>query len=146
MGKLPRSESNVLLALSSNNVPAHGSVPFICAHNNHGGQEERCQGCCPEAGKAILQETCIPGKAGWAGTCLCRCCPRFVGPQTFVKHLFFGKCWGIFAFKMFSHYRACVVVMGNGNTAEKLDVAIILLPKQGEAMERLAAFQLTFEI
>lgn len=34
MGKLPRSESNVLLALFSNNIPAYGSVPFICAHNN----------------------------------------------------------------------------------------------------------------
>lgn len=37
--------------------------------------------------------------------------------------------------------------MGNGNnTAGKLDVAKILLPKQGEAVEWLAAFQLTFEI
>ena len=36
--------------------------------------------------------------------------------------------------------------MGNGNTAGKLDVAIILLPKQGEASEWLAAFKLTFEI
>lgn len=31
MGKLPRSESDVLLALFSNNIPAHGSVPFIGA-------------------------------------------------------------------------------------------------------------------
>jgi len=143
MGKLPRSESNVLLALSSKNSPAHGSVPFICAHNNHrAGQQERCWGCCPEAGRAIMQETCVPGKAGWTGTCLCRCCPRSIRPQTFVKHLFFGKCWGIFALKMFGHYHACVTVRGNRNTAGKLIVAIIPLPKQGQAAEWLAIFQL----
>lgn len=51
------------------------------------------------------------------------------------------------AFKVFGHYLAWVVVMGNGNnTAGKLDVAKTLLPKQGEAVEWLAAFQLTFEI
>lgn len=100
MGKLPHSDSNVLLALSSNNIPAHRAVPFICAHNNHwAGQEQRCWRCCPAAERAILQETCIPGKAGWAGTCLHCCCPHFIGHQTFVKRLFFGKCWGFLLLK-----------------------------------------------
>lgn len=124
MGKLPRSDSNVLLAWSSNNIPAHWAVPFICAHNNHGaGQEQRCWRGCPEAERAILRETRAPGKAGWAGTCLRRCCPHSIGRQTFAKRLFFGKCWGIFDFKMFSHYCECSVVVGSRNTAGKLDVA-----------------------
>lgn len=140
MGNLPCSDSNVLLALSSNNIPAHRAVPFICAHNNRrGGQEQRCWRCCPEAERAILQETCIPGKAGWAGTCLCRCCPHSIGCQTFVKRLFFGKCWGIFVFKMFSHYCACMMVVGNGNAAGKLDVAKIPLPNKEEGVEWFAA-------
>lgn len=45
---------------------------------------------------------------------------------------------------MFTHYRACIVVVGNGNTAGKLDVAKILLPKQEEGVEWFAAVKFFF--
>lgn len=126
MGKLPRGESNVLLALSSNNIPAHGSVPHGSAHNQGNTGEERCRGAPGRGGQ-------VQGKAAFLET-LGHACADAMPPTLDPKHLLnsfsvVSACTGGVALPMHRHCHACGTAMGNSNRAGKLDVATILLPK-----------------
>lgn len=126
MGKLPRGESNVLLALSSNNIPAHGSVPHGSAHNQGNTGEERCRGAPGRGGQ-------VQGKAAFLEM-LGHACADAVPPTLDPKHLLnsfsvVSACTGGVALPMHRHCHACGTAMGNSNRAGKLDVATILLPK-----------------
>lgn len=126
MGKLPRGESNVLLALSSNNIPAHGSVPHGSAHNQGNTGEERCRGALGRGGQ-------VQGKAAFLET-LGHACADAMPPTLDPKHLLnsfsvVSACTGGVALPMHRHCHACGTAMGNRNRAGKVDVAAILLPK-----------------
>lgn len=126
MGKLPRGESNVLLALSSNNIPAHGSVPHGSAHNQGNTGEERCRGAPGRGGQ-------VQGKAAFLEM-LGHACADAMPPTLDPKHLLnsfsvVSACTGGVALPMHRHCHACGTAMGNSNRAGKLDVATILLPK-----------------
>lgn len=126
MGKLPRGESNVLLALSSNNIPAHGSVPHGSAHNQGNTGEERCRGAPGRGGQ-------VQGKAAFLET-LGHACADAMPPTLDPKHLLnsfsaVSACTGGVALQTRRHCHACGTAMGNRNRAGKVDVAAILLPK-----------------
>lgn len=125
--------------------PCHSSVHTITAEQ---GRRSGAGGVALRQGGQFCRKLAFLERQVGLGHVCAVAVPASLDPKCLLNIFSLVSAGGFFcfAFKMFSSYHACVVGMGNGNIAGKLDVAIILLPKQGEVMEWLAAFQFTFEI